>query len=117
MGEDLEKEVLRQELINLTERVQLISERENEHYSEIMLLLREVLETLTEKIEASQGLSEDELVGEAEELVRDTGKVSTSFLQRSLGIGYARAASLVDKLEEKGVIGPADGAKPRKVLM
>ncbi len=60
---------------------------------------------------------EDELFGEAKATVVSSGKASTSFLQRKLGIGYSRAAKLMDILEEKGVIGPADGAKPREVLL
>ncbi len=43
------------------------------------------------------------------------GKASASFLQRRLRVGYARAARLLDLLEEEGTIGPADGAKPREV--
>ncbi len=53
----------------------------------------------------------------AKELVMKSGKASTSLLQRRLGLGYARAARIMDVLEEKGVIGPADGAKPREVMM
>jgi S-DNA-T family DNA segregation ATPase FtsK/SpoIIIE len=49
--------------------------------------------------------------------VVSTGKASTSYLQRKLRVGYARAARLIDILEEKGVIGPGDGAKPREVLI
>ena len=45
----------------------------------------------------------------------DAGKASASYLQRRLRVGYARAARLLDVLENKGVIGPADGAKPREV--
>lgn len=59
---------------------------------------------------------EDELYEEARETVMQAGKASTSFLQRKLRIGYARAARLIDILEEKGVIGPGDGAKPRDVI-
>lgn len=59
---------------------------------------------------------DDELYGEAKKTVMEAGKASTSYLQRKLGIGYARAARLMDILEEKGVIGPADGAKPRDVM-
>ncbi len=59
----------------------------------------------------------DNLTFEAMELVRRSGKASASLLQRHLKIGYARAARLLDILEEKGVVGPVDGAKPRKVYM
>ncbi len=58
----------------------------------------------------------DELYDEAKEMVEHAGKASTSYLQRKLRIGYARAARLVDMLEEKGVVGPADGSKPRDIL-
>lgn len=60
---------------------------------------------------------EDVLYEEAKRHVLDADKASTSYLQRRLRIGYARAARLVDILEERGIIGPADGAKPREVLM
>ncbi|NCN08136.1 hypothetical protein GW944_01010, partial [Candidatus Parcubacteria bacterium] len=48
--------------------------------------------------------------------VLGAGKASTSFLQRKLRIGYARAARLIDMLEERGVIGAGSGAKPREVI-
>ncbi len=57
----------------------------------------------------------DELYGEARALVVASGKASASYLQRRLKVGYARAARLLDFLEERGVIGPGDGAKPRQV--
>ena len=59
---------------------------------------------------------DDEMYEEARLCVIEAGKASTSYLQRKLKLGYARAARLMDKLEEKGVIGPGDGAKPREVL-
>lgn len=59
---------------------------------------------------------DDELYGEAREAVVQAGKASTSYLQRKLRIGYSRAARLMDILEEKGVIGPQDGSKPREIL-
>ncbi len=60
-------------------------------------------------------LKEDELLPQARETVVQAGKASASLLQRRLWIGYARAARLLDLLEEEGTIGPADGAKPREV--
>jgi S-DNA-T family DNA segregation ATPase FtsK/SpoIIIE len=59
---------------------------------------------------------DDELYEEARAIVIETGKASTSFLQRKLRIGYARAARLIDILEEKGVVGPGSGAKAREVI-
>ncbi len=60
---------------------------------------------------------EDPLYAEAKRMVITSKKASTSMLQRRLGVGYARAARLIDILEERGVVGPPDGAKPRAVLM
>jgi S-DNA-T family DNA segregation ATPase FtsK/SpoIIIE len=60
---------------------------------------------------------EDPLFREAEATVVDAGRASASYLQRRLRVGYARAARLLDVLEAKGIIGPADGAKPREVLI
>jgi S-DNA-T family DNA segregation ATPase FtsK/SpoIIIE len=66
---------------------------------------------------AGEGDIDDNLFSEAKELVVQTGKASASLLQRRLRVGYARAARLLDLLEEQGIIGPADGAKPRDVLI
>ena len=60
---------------------------------------------------------EDEMYEEACRYVIEAGKASTSYLQRKLRIGYARAARLMDILEKNGVIGQGDGAKPRDVLI
>lgn len=59
---------------------------------------------------------DDELYEEAREAVIRAGKASTSYLQRKLGVGYARAARLIDILEERGVVGKGEGAKPREVF-
>lgn len=59
---------------------------------------------------------DDDKYDEAKEVVLQAGKASTSFLQRKLGIGYSRAAKLMDMLEERGVIGPQSGSKPREVI-
>ncbi len=63
------------------------------------------------------GDAEDELYAEAKVVVAQAGKASASLLQRRLRVGYARAARLLDILEENGVIGPGDGAKPREVYI
>ncbi len=60
--------------------------------------------------------TDDALYEEARAIIIEAGKGSTSYLQRKLKVGYARAARLMDMLEERGVIGAADGAKPREVL-
>jgi len=59
---------------------------------------------------------DDPLFEDVKRIVLETQKASASFLQRRLRIGYSRAARLIDMLEEKGLVGPADGAKPREVF-
>lgn len=59
---------------------------------------------------------DDELFQDAVKLVLEFGKASTSLLQRRLRIGYGRAAHLIDLMEQDGIVGPADGPKPREVL-
>jgi S-DNA-T family DNA segregation ATPase FtsK/SpoIIIE len=59
----------------------------------------------------------DALLSDAKEVVIQAGRASASLLQRRLRVGYARAARLIDLLEEGGIVGPADGAKPRDVLV
>lgn len=63
------------------------------------------------------GDADDDLLEDAKEVVIQAGKASASLLQRRLRVGYARAARLLDLLEDQGAIGPADGAKPRDVLL
>lgn len=60
---------------------------------------------------------EDELLPNAIECVIEAGQASTSYLQRKLKVGYARAARLIDEMEEKGIIGVFEGSKPRQVLI
>lgn len=59
---------------------------------------------------------EDDMYYDAKLAVEEAGRASTSYLQRKLRIGYSRAARLMDVLEEKGIIGPADGSRPREIL-
>ncbi len=60
---------------------------------------------------------EDEALPQAIEIALEAGQVSTSMLQRKMRFGYARAGRLIDQLEQRGIIGPSEGSKPRKVLI
>jgi S-DNA-T family DNA segregation ATPase FtsK/SpoIIIE len=62
------------------------------------------------------GSDNDPMFEEAKQIVLESGKASASLLQRRMKVGYARAARLLDELQEAGVVGPADGAKPREVF-
>ena len=57
------------------------------------------------------------MLKQAVEVVIDAGQASTSLLQRRCKLGYARAARIMDEMEQKGIIGPYEGAKPRAVLI
>ena len=59
----------------------------------------------------------DELIDAAAEVILETGQASVSMLQRRLKLGYARAARLVDQMEERGYVGPFEGSKPRQLLI
>ncbi|MCL5775250.1 MAG: DNA translocase FtsK [Patescibacteria group bacterium] len=79
-------------------------------------------ETILEKPKRSTGVpgmeeeeDRDPLFEEAQDVVQKAGKASTTFLQRHLGIGYARAARIMDQLEQAHIVGPGEGAKPREV--
>ena len=64
-----------------------------------------------------EGEGSDPMLGQAVEVVIDAGQASTSLLQRRCKLGYARAARIMDEMEQKGIIGPYEGAKPRAVLI
>jgi S-DNA-T family DNA segregation ATPase FtsK/SpoIIIE len=71
---------------------------------------------LEEQIDLNAIDIDDDKFNEALAVVKSTGKASATLLQRHLSIGYARAAKLLDLMEEKGMIGPANGAKPREIF-
>jgi len=71
----------------------------------------------TEEERESSDFEKDEMYDQAVRLVVATGQASISHLQRRLRLGYARAARIVDMMEDEGIIGPGDGAKPRDVLV
>ena len=75
-----------------------------------------------ESLDVPEGIAmetgdDDPIYEEARRLVIETRKASASFLQRRLKLGYARAARLLDIMEDRGVVGPADGAKPREIYV
>lgn len=63
-----------------------------------------------------EGMELDSLYEQAKSIILSTGNASTTFLQRKLKIGYARAASLMDQLEMHSIVGPTEGSKPRKIF-
>lgn len=77
----------------------------------------EILETISRKKGSlhDDSTSDEDMYKEAYNAVISVGKASTSYIQRKLGIGYSRAAKLMDMLEERGVIGPISSSNVRKV--
>ena len=67
--------------------------------------------------DADEETGSDPMLKQAVEVVIDAGQASTSLLQRRCKLGYARAARIMDEMEQKGIIGPYEGAKPRAVLI
>ena len=63
------------------------------------------------------GDDEEELIEEAIEVIMDCRQASTSMLQRRLKLGYSRAARIIDQIEDRGIIGPSEGSKPRQILI
>ncbi len=76
-----------------------------------------VLEEVEAKATASTEIRKDPLYGEAVRTVVETGQASVSLLQRRMRLGYGRAARILDKMEEEGIVGPIRGAKPREVFL
>jgi len=65
----------------------------------------------------AEELDGDEMLPAAVDVILETGQASVSMLQRRLKLGYARAARIVDEMEEKGIVGPFQGSKPRSILI
>jgi DNA segregation ATPase FtsK/SpoIIIE, S-DNA-T family len=73
------------------------------------------LESSSGPVEVSE--EDEELVEKCLDVIRQEKSASTSLLQRRLRLGYTRAARIVDVLEQRGILGPGDGAKPRDILI
>ena len=90
---------------------------EDIYNQEIVGLLENKLEAGAQLFGSSNGDNDDELVERAIQVISQTRKASATLLQRKLGVGFARAARIMDILEEKWIIGPQDGAKPRDIFI
>ena len=84
------------------------------HYNEDVI---EHIENGVDERAGGDDSDADDLLPQAMEIVVELGQASASLLQRKLKVGYSRAGRLIDQLEERGVIGPHEGSKPRKVIM
>ena len=95
------------------------------HYSDEVM--QKIEESVQEKERGAKGAAEpsadtgddecDELLPAAVDVILETGQASVSMLQRRLKLGYSRAARLVDQMEERGIVGPFEGSKPRQLLI
>jgi S-DNA-T family DNA segregation ATPase FtsK/SpoIIIE len=94
--------------------VEFVKQQAKPNYELLAQRVKEVAEAAETSNEDSE---RDELYDRAVELVQMNGQASTSFLQRRLRVGYNRAARMIEMMEEDGIVAPADGAKPREVLV
>ncbi|MFA6393146.1 MAG: DNA translocase FtsK 4TM domain-containing protein [Candidatus Paceibacterota bacterium] len=119
-GEMSQPERLQSAFISEDEVKKVVEYLKNAYIDEIpdMIVLTGNIEKgnslFSDSMESGDG--EDDLYEEAREIVIRDQKASTSYLQRKLGVGYARAAKLIDMLEDHNVVGPGNGAKPREVI-
>lgn len=74
-------------------------------------------EILQDYVEQTSTMEADEILPDVIDMVVDTGQASISMVQRKFKVGYSRAARLIDQMEERGIIGPSLGSKPREVLI
>lgn len=103
----------------ITRTLNFIKAEHGAEYDETMIAAMEkaAVENGKSSGGASGGDDTDPMFDECVECVIDAGQASTSFLQRRCKLGYARAARIMDEMEQKGLIGPSEGAKPRAVLI
>ena len=109
----------------IDEVVQFVKQSGEVKYSDEVIA--KIEESLQEKEKGSSSKSSaavessaddgDELLPAAVDVVLETGQASVSMLQRRLKLGYSRAARLVDQMEERGIVGPFEGSKPRQLLI
>jgi len=103
-----------EEIERVTNRIKLTVEPD---YDESITSEETAKKSVVGVPDSAAGNAEDSMYEDAYKLVKEARKASASLLQRRLKVGYARAARLIDLLEENGIVGPANGAKPRKILV
>jgi S-DNA-T family DNA segregation ATPase FtsK/SpoIIIE len=94
--------------------VEFVKKQGKPNYELLQQRAKEIVEAHAAEIEDGE---RDEHYARAVELVQMNGQASTSFIQRRLRVGYNRAARMIEMMQEDGIVGPADGAKPREVLV
>lgn len=99
----------------VTKVAKFLKEQKEPQYNEEVLAQAVKIKGLSSSLGGDDG--DDAEVQEAAELVIQAGKASASLLQRRMRVGYAKAARLIDMLEERGIVGPPDGARPRQILV
>jgi len=100
-------------LAEINRLVTFVKEQGKPSYDEKII---KVLKKPSAYIEEEFG-EKDELFEKAVELVLLTGQASASYLQRKLKLGYARAARIIDQMEQEGIVGPSEGSKPREIIV
>jgi len=93
-----------------------VASQAEQHFCEDVFETPSVTEEVEINEQARLSDQEEELIAQAIEIVRESGRASTSYVQRSLRIGYNRAATLMEILEARGIVGPANGRTPREIL-
>jgi S-DNA-T family DNA segregation ATPase FtsK/SpoIIIE len=94
--------------------VEFVKKQGKPNYELLQQRAKEIVEAQVAEVEDSE---RDELYQRAVELVQLNGQASTSFIQRRLRVGYNRAARMIEMMQEDGIVGAADGSKPREVLV
>ena len=94
--------------------VEFVKKQAKPNYELLQQRAKEIVEAQVAQVEESE---RDELYQRAVELVQLNGQASTSFIQRRLRVGYNRAARMIEMMQEDGIVGAADGSKPREVLV
>ena len=94
--------------------VEFVKKQGKPNYDLLQQRAKEIVEAQVAEVEDSE---RDELYQRAVELVQLNGQASTSFIQRRLRVGYNRAARMIEMMQEDGIVGAADGSKPREVLV